>query len=219
MEEFLRFWLWTYFKIFHGVRWRGVRQIPMKGPCLVAANHLSFYDPGLIGTPIRRRMRFMAYHAYFKIPAVGQLFRFVGAFPVDTAKADRSAYENSLHVLREDVDLVIIFPEGARSRCGAINPIKPGAARLAQAADAWIVPAVILGPERAWPYTVAVPRLFVGMNVKFYKPFKVEKGESRADDAAAAEKAMAHIEALWRRRIRAYTRLRHRRGKPVTYWA
>jgi 1-acyl-sn-glycerol-3-phosphate acyltransferase len=219
LEELLRLWLWSYFRLFHGTRWRGLHNIPRSGPCIVASNHVSFYDPGLIGTPIRRRMRFMAYHSYFQIPGVGALFRFVGAYPVDTSKADRSAYENSLRVLREEGDLIIIFPEGGRARAGAVNPIKPGAARIALASGAWVVPAVILGPERAWPYTVCVPRPFVPINVKFYRPFRVEPCNSKRERDEAIAQINRRIETLWRRRIRAHAHLQHRRGRPVTYWA
>ncbi|MBN1475777.1 1-acyl-sn-glycerol-3-phosphate acyltransferase [Candidatus Sumerlaeota bacterium] len=219
MEELLRLWLWGYFKIFHRMRWKGMHLIPKTGPCIVASNHASFYDPAAVGTAIRRRMRFMAYIQFFKLPGIGQLMRFAGAFPVDTAKADRSAYENALRVLRDDGDLVIIFPEGGRTRSGALNPLKPGTARIALNADAWIVPTVVLGPEESWPYDKCVPRFFIPFSVKYYPPFRVERPESKADLDQAIDEVNRRIMEIWRRRIRAHQRLRARRGKPGTYHA
>jgi 1-acyl-sn-glycerol-3-phosphate acyltransferase len=219
IEEMIRLWLWGYFKLFHFNRWKGHHLIPSEGPCVVAANHTSFYDPALIGVPIRRRMRFMAYYRFFQIPGIGQLMRYVGAFPVDTAKADRSAYENMLRVLHVDRDLIIIFPEGGRTRSGAINPLRPGAARLALATGAWVVPAVALGPDTSWPYDRCVPRLFVPMTVKFYRPFRVEKPVSKADLDSAVAEINRRIERHWRRRIRALRRLRRRQGKETLYSA
>jgi 1-acyl-sn-glycerol-3-phosphate acyltransferase len=216
-EEFLRLWLWSYFKIFHFMRWRCVHQIPKDGACIVAASHSSFYDPAAVGTPIRRRIRFMAYFKFFKIPGIGHLMRFVGAFPVDTAKADRSAYEQSLRVLRDDGDLLIIFPEGGRTRSGSLSPLKPGVARIALNSDAWVVPAVVLGPEISWPYYHCVPRPFVPMSVKFYRPFRLPRPESRAEFNDAIEEINRRITKMWRRRVRAYQRIQRRRGKEPTY--
>lgn len=219
MEDGLRLWLRTYFKLFHATRWTGMHQIPDDGACIVASNHTSFYDPALIGTPICRRMRFMAYYKFFGIPGIGMLMRFVGAFPVDTARADKSAYVNTLKVLKDDEDLVVIFPEGGRTRSGAINPIKPGAARLALNGGAVIVPAVAVGPETSWPHFVCVPRLFHKFHVKYYPPIKLEKPESKQELNQAIEKINAHIMTHWRRRVRAYRRLRQRRGLPLWYSA
>lgn len=219
LEELIRLWLWGYFKLFHFTRWKGVHLIPKSGPCVVTANHTSFYDPALIGIPIRRRMRFMAYHAFFKIPGIGQLMRYVGAFPVDTAKPDRFAYESMLRVLRHDRDLVIIFPEGGRTRSMAVSPLKPGAARLAIASGAWVIPAVALGPEVSWPYDFCVPRLFVPMNVKFYRPFPAPQHTSKAELDSAIAEVNRRIETHWRRRIRALRRLRARRGLSTLYSA
>ncbi len=219
LEEVLRFWLWAYFKLFHAMRWRGLHNIPRDGPCIVAANHTSFYDPAAVGTPIRRRMRFMAYFKFFEFPGIGQLMRFAGAFPVDTARADRGAYERSLRVLRDDRDLIIIFPEGGRSRSGAVNPLKPGAARLALSAGAWVVPAVALGPEVSWPAHLCVPRHLVPNSVKYYPAISQPNPHCKAETDAAGERINSHIEKLWRRRIRAHRRLMRRRGKRVGYSA
>ncbi len=219
LERLLRLWLWGYFKIFHRTQWKGVHLIPRSGACVIAANHTSFYDPALIGIPIMRRMRFMAYHTFFAIPGIGSLMRFVGAFPVDNTKADRSAYQNFLRVLRDDQDLLIIFPEGGRTRSGALNVPKPGTARMALTAGAAIVPAVALGPEISWPHHRSVPRLFVPMNVKYYPPIRMERPATRAGQEEIIAEINRQIEARWRRRIRALRRLRTRQGKASRYAA
>ena len=89
-------------------RVRGVENVPLDGPLIVASNHLSYFDPpALCYCP--RRIRFMAKRELFEIPLLAPLIRTLGAYPVDRQGSPQAAIKQSLAVLlrggRRDRDL------------------------------------------------------------------------------------------------------------------
>ena len=49
---------------------RGLNWLPAKGGLVVAANHISFWDPPLIGSAIPREVHFLAKEELFHAPRV-----------------------------------------------------------------------------------------------------------------------------------------------------
>jgi 1-acyl-sn-glycerol-3-phosphate acyltransferase len=133
------------------VLWRaratGVENIPREGPVIIACNHLSYLDPPVMGSFVPRRINYMAKAELFRIPVLGPAIRAVGAYPVDRHGSAKAAIKRSVEVLR-DGGVIGIFPEGTRNASGAAEPRK-GAALLASLSGAPVVPACILGSERA----------------------------------------------------------------------
>lgn len=148
----------------------GEEHVPASGPAVVASNHPSYLDPILISLQVRRPIRFMAYHALFKVPLLGTMLRAFGAFPVDTRPGrGREAYARA-RALVEAGEVVGIFPEGRRSRTGWMEAsLREGAARLAWETGAPLVPATITGAFRAWPYFRALPTP-ARVRVRFHEP-------------------------------------------------
>ena len=136
----------------------GEEKLPAEGPAVVAANHPSYLDPVLLSLQVKRPIRFMTWDALFRVPLLGALVRFLGAFPVDTARGrGRAAYEKA-RALVSSGEIVGIVPEGKRSRSGWMEPeLRVGAARLALDTGAPLFPATIRGAFRAWPYFRALP--------------------------------------------------------------
>jgi glycerol-3-phosphate dehydrogenase (NAD(P)+) len=126
----------------------GRKNIPKKGPVILAANHRSFLDPFLIGCCMRRPLYFVAKKELFEKRWQGWILNGLGAFPIRRGEADEESLATARGVL-ERGGAVVIFPEGTRHRSGPLARPKRGVGRLALETGAPVVPIAILGSERA----------------------------------------------------------------------
>lgn len=137
----------------------GTENIPREGGLIVAANHQTYIDPFWVGAPFKRQLRFLAWDAVFGWPVAGRLMRWLGAWPLQVNKSDARAYRRSVQWIRRGGALVI-FPEGGRGYSdGKLQPLKPGAIRLALETGATVLPVTIRGGHRVWPRDRRWPRL------------------------------------------------------------
>lgn len=114
---------------------------------MVVANHLHNADPVLIEIAFPRPLHFMAKRELFGVPVIGGIIRWVGAFPVDRGRADRSALRAAQARLGQGI-AVGMFPEGTRSAGRRLQPALPGAGLVALKAGVPILPVAIIGSER-----------------------------------------------------------------------
>lgn len=165
----------VYFKVFHRIEFHGRENVPATGPVIIASNHISFYDPIIVGTGVDRDIEFMAWKKLFTIPILRSVIRFFGAFPVELTSADRSAYINAISTLFKNKAL-IIFPEGERSGDGKVKNLKSGIARLALKTNARIVPVTIVGAYETFSRHRLLPRPGK-ISVYYHKPITIDKHE------------------------------------------
>ncbi|KUK36744.1 MAG: 1-acyl-sn-glycerol-3-phosphate acyltransferase PlsC [Thermacetogenium phaeum] len=130
-------------------RWEieGLQNVPEKGPVLIIANHISNWDPIVVGSALKRQVHFMAKKELFKIPVLSLIIKALGAFPVDRQRVDRAAIRRALELL-ENGKVVCIFPEGTRSKSGELLAPNSGAAYLALKSGAPVCPVALLGTDR-----------------------------------------------------------------------
>ncbi|MDR6224525.1 lysophospholipid acyltransferase family protein [Desmospora profundinema] len=130
-------------------RWEvtGKEKVPAQGPVVVCCNHINNLDPPLVGSALKRQVRFMAKEELFKIPVISWLIRRFGAFPVSRGSTDKRALKTALELLK-DGELLGVFPEGTRSKTGELGQAHSGAAFIALKSDAVLVPAAITGYYR-----------------------------------------------------------------------
>ncbi|HEY0343989.1 MAG TPA: 1-acylglycerol-3-phosphate O-acyltransferase [Solirubrobacteraceae bacterium] len=144
--------LQPFFTIYFRMERIGREHIPASGPLIIASNHRSFMDPFVIGMMLRRPTYFVAKTELFRNPIVAWLLNSLGAFPVDRGQGDRDAMVTARAIL-ERGDVVVIFPEGTRTRPGALGTPKRGVGRLALETGAPVVPVALIGTEavrRGW---------------------------------------------------------------------
>jgi 1-acyl-sn-glycerol-3-phosphate acyltransferase len=141
-----------FFGLVAGWDVRGRQHVPRSGRLIVAANHISFWDPPMIGAALPREMYFLAKGELFRTPGLGPLIRSVNAIPIRRGMADLSGLSRALEVLRRDEGL-LMFPEGGRMRDAELHPARPGVGMMAVQGDSPIVPCYISGssqPRRWW---------------------------------------------------------------------
>jgi 1-acyl-sn-glycerol-3-phosphate acyltransferase len=132
-----------------GLRASGRGNIPARGGVLLISNHLSHLDVFVLGILVPRPLNYVARSTLF-LPVLGALIRSVGGFPIQREGMGASGLKETLRRLRNG-GIVVLFPEGTRSRDGALGPIKPGIVVLAARARVPIVPAGLAGTFEAWP--------------------------------------------------------------------
>jgi len=129
----------------------GVENMPVSGPVVLAANHLTHYDVFPIQFVLPRLIFFMGKAELFTNPLIDVVFRRLGGFPVRRGENDEWAARYALHVL-EKGQVLGIFPEGKRSRGHGLHTAKTGAARFALAAKAPIIPVGVEGTDEMFKY-------------------------------------------------------------------
>lgn len=140
---------WAAFaRLYFGLRVRG--RAPGRGGCILAANHTSFLDAGLVGLTTDRRVRFMMTDFYADLPLMAWFFRWNRVIFVREDRGNTAAYRAALAALR-DGDVVGIFPEGGISLDGELQAIRAGVVALALRSRAPVVPIGIHGAFEALP--------------------------------------------------------------------
>jgi len=142
-------------RIFTHVRFEGaIDDIPKQGPVILAANHVSNVDgvllAGWVLPRLTRQVQWLGKREMFDVPVMGQVIRAYGVHPVERSGADIEAFRMAEGIL-EAGHVLLLFPEGTRSRDGALQTPRDGLALLALRTGATIVPIGLSDTNRLWP--------------------------------------------------------------------
>jgi 1-acyl-sn-glycerol-3-phosphate acyltransferase len=183
------------------VRCGGRQHVPATGGVLVMSNHQSNLDPVLVGLAMDRRLNYLARDTLFGFAPFRWLIRSLDAIPIDREGLGLAGLKETLRRLRRG-ELVLIFPEGTRTRDGSLQPLRPGFCAVARRAGVPLLPVALDGAFDAWPRSRRLPRL-ARIHVQFAPPLGPSEVAALSDDELVAE--------CWRR-IEASLRLA-RRGR------
>ncbi|MFW6597019.1 lysophospholipid acyltransferase family protein [Propionibacteriaceae bacterium Y2011] len=135
----------------------GVANVPVDGPAILAANHLSFADWIFMPLALNRRVTFVAKADYFTGSGVKGFFQRgffagTGQVPIDRSggQASEGALRSGMKIL-ESGELFGIFPEGTRSHDGRLYKGRTGVARLALQAQVPVIPVALVGTDQIAP--------------------------------------------------------------------
>ncbi|MEU0549705.1 lysophospholipid acyltransferase family protein [Micromonospora sp. NPDC005979] len=176
-----------------------------RGPLVLAANHISPFDPLVMIAACRDRgiaPRIMATAGLFRVPVLGAAMRHVGHIRVDRGtSAVHQALDDAAGAVAAG-SVILIYPEGRIGLDPGMWPErgKTGVARLALACGAPVIPVAQWGAHEVLPYQ-APKGMLRGIaralwrrpviRVHFGEP--VDLGESNATTPGAARRATNRI--------------------------
>ena len=158
------------------VRISGMENIPAEGAFMLCPNHVAFIDPIYVVLHFKRHVRFMGKKELFKHKFIGNIFREVGAFPVDRGNADLAAVREAIKTLTSGQGLGI-FPQGTRSADNERTQLHTGAALIVQRAGAPVIPMYIDGPYR----------IFHRVDIRIGKPLDLSQFGRKCDAQTIAQ--------------------------------
>ena len=170
-----------------GIRSDGAENIPKEGRVILAPNHVHALDPVWIGATQPRLFMSMAKAELFENKISAFFLRKLGGFPVNRGKSDLRALATAKRVLTDD-NMLLIYPEGTRSKTGKMGAMHKGAVVLAEKANAPIVPAFVTEKPKL--------RLFGKIFVRYGKPVTIEDLLSGWDESSGQAKLEYASEAL-----------------------
>ena len=190
--------------------WRGTQYLDVDSGMVLAANHLSWFDPIVISHVLwdnGRPPRFLAKDSLFRVPVVGWVLRNAGQIPVVRGTRDAAAAVEAAVDAAAAGECVIVYPEGTITKDPDLWPMaaKTGAARIALTAGVPVIPMAHWGAQEVMgPYRKefkAFPRKT--MHVLIGPPVELDdlraEGEPDAESLRqATDRVMAAITALLR---------------------
>jgi acyl-[acyl-carrier-protein]-phospholipid O-acyltransferase / long-chain-fatty-acid--[acyl-carrier-protein] ligase len=179
----------------------GQENVPVRGPALLVANHVTFLDGLLIGACLPRMVRFLVWKPYFTIQPLEWVFRRIRAIPVGTDNLSEvlDAIRGARKALREG-HTVCIFAEGSITRTGELLPFKRGLEKIVEGLDVPIVPMHLDG---LWgsPFSLAGGRIAGKMASQLRAPVTISFGPwmPPASTADQVRQAIQDLERAGRR--------------------
>ena len=166
LRRVARNWVWWWLskttvywlsKVWFRLRIEGRQHVPRTGPVVFVTNHASYLDPPLVGITAGRWVGFLAQEGLAKFGPLRWWLRQIGVTLIDRNAPSKDAMRLMSDCLHAG-EAVGIFPEGTRSRDGAIAPFRTGVEFLVRRSGAAVVPVGIEGAFRAFPRGAWLPR-------------------------------------------------------------
>lgn len=173
--------------IFLGLKSEGIHNLPEKGPVIIASNHVSNWDPVIVGISFKRPIYFMAKAELFSNKILGNVLKALHAFPVKRGQADRKALRYALEIL-EQGKVLGIFPEGARKKVVPDAQVQGGVAFIALKSGAPVVPVACIGTDRGFPLGWTKPLV-----VRVGEPINLEKYAGQKLSSSTLEQVSKEI--------------------------
>jgi 1-acyl-sn-glycerol-3-phosphate acyltransferase len=145
-----------FWRMLFRLRVEGADRVPSAGPAIVAGNHVSALDGVVLALATssrsRRMTRFLVAAEFFHKIRFGWALRLYRQIPVRRGQRDQGALDVAIETIRGGA-LAGIFPEGAVNPEPGVGLLRgrKGAARIALATGASIVPVGIWGTQDRWP--------------------------------------------------------------------
>lgn len=166
----------------------GLEKLRPGVPAVVVSNHVSWFDVFALAAVLPWPFAFVAKKELGYIPAFGTALRVAGHLLIDRSNRQRAiqSLRDAGELMRRNGTVVVIYPEGTRSRSGRLQPFKKGAFVLAVEAGVPVVPTVVVGS-----YDIMRPDAFrihpAPIHLHFGDPVPVEDFTPETAEALMAE--------------------------------
>ncbi len=171
-----------------------ISKVPAGGPLLIVTNHINFLEIPVVHTRLLpRRVFALAKAEAWDNRVLGWLFDRWGAIPVRRGESDLGAMRKCLEVL-EDGAILVIAPEGTRSRDGRLQHGHAGVVALALRSGAPILPLVFYGGEKLGENLRRLRR--TPFHIVVGEPFRLDGGGGRVTQERRQEMAADVMQRL-----------------------
>ncbi len=147
------------------IEFSGIEHIPASGPAIVVFNHRSYFDPTVMALVIAkagRNVRGLGKKEVFDVPIVGRILKASGGIRVERGTGSDEPLDAAISAV-EAGELLMVAPQGTIPRGPAFyDPVlkgRWGAARIAAATRAPVIPVGLWGTEQVWPRSSRLPKL------------------------------------------------------------
>lgn len=173
---------------------------PESGGALICANHQSYLDPPLVGLTCPRRLTYLGRQTLFENMLLAPIITFLDTIPIDREGGGLAGLKETLRRLKRG-DMVLIFPEGTRTRDGQLQPLKPGFCAIARRSRVPLVPVGLDGAYDAWPRTSPLPRggrlaVVIGESISADQVARLDDQQLMAELARRMERCLAEARSL-----------------------
>jgi 1-acyl-sn-glycerol-3-phosphate acyltransferase len=149
-----------FVKLFIRLKFRidviGLEQVPHQDALIVAANHVSNYDPVVLSCILKRKIHFMAKAELFRNLFLNTVFSALLAIPVNRQSGIVIRPVRKILKIIQSGEVFGIFPEGKRCKNGEVVEPKNGVAYFACKTDVPILPIAIIGINKGYRTPVKI---------------------------------------------------------------
>ena len=143
----------------------GTENIPRDSAAIICGNHRSYFDVTAVALAVARTgraVRFLGKKEVFDAPVIGPLAAALGGIRVERGSGSDAPLKAAEEALVAG-DLIALMPQGTIPRGRAFfDPVlkgRWGAAKLAAATGAPVIPVGIWGTEKVWPRNAKLPNI------------------------------------------------------------
>ena len=199
----------SIFSVFYGLKVMGPVEETRDRPVLFASDHQSFVDPLIIGSIIRQEIYYFAKEEIFEWFIIKDLAAFFNAFPIKRGSFDPKAIRIAKRVLGSGRSLMM-FPEGTRSKTGALQKAKSGVGMLAVRNKVDIIPVCIYGTFKLRRSFLKYPGIIVSFGRRIpIREYLDRTGPRKELYQEIGDRIMDEIANLWDKSIAYSVPLRH----------
>lgn len=172
MRELARMLYQPIYENWFRAEWEGLEKIPSDGGALIVANHAAALPSDApvimhgIETELKRAVYGLAEYLFRGLPFVGTMWSRVGGVAAHP--------DNAYRLLREQQQLVLVFPEGTKGTSKLYNERyklarfgRGGFVEIAMRAGVPIVPIAVVGAEESMPIVAKVPWLAKALGIPY----------------------------------------------------
>lgn len=194
LQNLIRFFVFFFIDFFYRIVFRsygiGQENIPKEGGALIAPNHISGWDVFL--SPYFALNRFSSRQMWapgkeelFRFPPMAWFLTLIRAFPVRRRQHDYAARDKTSRIVKNH--LVMLFPEGTRSKNGKFGRGRPGVGKIIWDARVPVIPTLIVNTNYCVIPGLFMLNFFQKLYIVFGKPLDLEKYYAMEDSKETSQ--------------------------------